>query len=29
MDHWEVAPAVSGRKLVVFTFGDDDAGGRV
>ena len=29
MDHWEVAPAVSGRKLVVPTFGDDNAGGGV
>ena len=29
MYHWEVAPAVSGRKLVVPTFGDGDAGGRV
>ena len=24
--HWEVPPAVSGRKLVVPTFGDGDAG---
>ena len=29
MDHWEVAPAVSGRKFVVPTFGDNNAGGRV
>ena len=28
MDHWEVAPAVSVRKLVVPTFGYCDAGGR-
>ena len=28
MDHWEVAPAVSVRKLVVPTFGDGNAGGR-
>ena len=27
MYHWEVSPAVSGRKLVVPTFGDGDAGG--
>ena len=26
MDHWEVASAVSGHKLVVPTFGDGDAG---
>ena len=29
MDHWEVAPAVSGRRLVVPTFVDGDAGGGV
>ena len=29
MDHWEVAPAVYGRKLVVPTFGDRDSGSRV
>ena len=29
MDHWEVAPAVSGRKLVVTTFVDGDAVGGV
>ena len=29
MDHWEVAPAVSVWKLVVPTFVDGDAGGRV
>ena len=29
MYHWEVAPAVSGRKLVVPTFGDGDARVRV
>ena len=27
MDHWEVSPAVSGRKLVVPTFVDGDEGG--
>ena len=25
MDHWEVSPVVSGRNLVVPTFGDGDA----
>ena len=29
MYHWEVDPAVSGRKLVVPTFGDSNAGDRV
>ena len=29
MDHWEVSPVVSGRKLAVPTFGDDNAGGGV
>ena len=29
MYHWEVAPAVSGRKLVVTTVGYGDAGGGV
>ena len=29
MYHWELAPAVSGRKLVVTIFGDGDAGGGV
>ena len=29
MDHWGVSPAVSGRKLVVPTFGDGDVGGGV
>ena len=29
MDHWEGSPAVSGRKLVVPTFGDDNARGGV
>ena len=29
MDHWEVSPAVSGQKLVVPTFGDSNAGGRL
>ena len=29
MDHWEVAPSVSGRKLIVPTFGDGDTGGRI
>ena len=26
MDHWQLAPAVSRRKLVVTTFGDGDVG---
>ena len=29
MDHWEVSPEVSGQNLVVPTFGDSNAGGRV
>ena len=29
MNHCEAAPSVSGRNLVVPTFGDDDAGGGV
>ena len=29
MDHWEVAHVISGRKLVVTTFGDGKEGGRV
>ena len=29
MDHWQVDPAVSGKKLVVPTFGDINEGGGV